>query len=295
MPHPYKTIALTSRADFDGKKKILAEIVKIVEQSGASVSIDSERCDVAVLNKYKRFTEFKGFDLIIAIGGDGTILRTVHKLADFSIPLLAVNRGTLGFLTELTTDDAATTLPKLLNGDGVIEERRMLRCQALRNNEVILTGHALNEVVIGQGAIARVIELKTFVDGTPLTTFRSDGIIIATPTGSTAYSLAAGGSILHPHSRETILTPINAHALNRRPLVVPSETHISVEVLHRKTSLDNAKVSLTFDGQEHFELHCGDRIEVTEHPEHIRFLRQSTDSFYATLRTKLRWNEERES
>jgi NAD+ kinase len=156
----------------------------------------------------------------------------------------------------------------------------------------MMKGHALNEVVISQGAIARVIELKTAVNGTPLTTFRADGIIIATPTGSTAYNLAAGGPILHPTCRETVITPINAHGLGRRPLVVPSVTEIAVEVLHRGKKFGDVKVSLTLDGQSHHELQSEDRIIITEHPNTVRFLRRKKDTFYEALRTKLRWGED---
>jgi NAD+ kinase len=287
----FRSIALTARSDFEHKEETLERIVRIVEGLGIDVCIDPDRCAVPILKRCKHFKELKGFDLIIVVGGDGTILRTVRDLKDFSIPLLTINRGTVGFLTESGTDDLETIIPTLLRAETAVEERQMLSCSVKRGDKEIIQGHVLNEIVMSQGAIARIIQLETTINDQHLATFRSDGVIIATPTGSTAYNLSAGGPIVHPRSRETIITPINAHAITQKPLVVPADEVITVTVLPRESKFEHVEVSLTLDGQTHHKLQRGDRVTVTEHPERVRFLRQQKDTFYKTLRGKLGWGE----
>ena len=287
----YPRIALTARSDFEEKETILKGIADIVLKAGASLSIDAERCDLPALKKFERYHELRGFDLIIVAGGDGTILRTVKEMKEFTAPLLTVNTGTIGFLSELPADECLKEIPKFLAGHGQSDEREMLSCRVLRGGKEIIAGHALNEIVVSQGAIARLIQLKTTINGVQFTTFRADGIIISTPTGSTAYNLAAGGPILHPSSAEIIITPINPHTLTQKPLGIPSHSHVTVEVLRRESSHEDVRISLTIDGQTHHEIARGDHVEITTHPEKIRFLRKEKDSFYETLRDKLGWGE----
>jgi len=287
----YPRIALTARSDFENKNEIIGDIATILEKSGAKIFVDEKRCDVASLKKFERYQKLSGFDLIVVVGGDGTILRTVKEMEEFSIPLLTINRGTVGFLTELDTEECADTIPKLLRGEGHIDERQMLSYSVIRNGKAIITGHALNEVVVSQGAIARLIKLKTMINGLPLTTFRADGIIISTPTGSTAYNLAAGGAILHPSSIDTIITPINAHTLSQKSLAIPATSEIDVEVLRGESKFEDIRTSLTIDGQTHYELHRSDHVGVTQHPKKVQFLRRKKDTFYETLRDKLGWGE----
>ncbi len=291
MSSPFSRIALTARSDFENKDEILGDIATILGKSGAKIFVDEKRCDVPSLKKFERYQKLSGFDLIVVVGGDGTILRTVKEMEEFSTPLLTINRGTVGFLTELDTEECADLLPKLLRGEGHLDERQMLTCTVLRNGKEVITGYALNEVVISQGAIARLIKLKITIDGMPLTTFRADGIIISTPTGSTAYNLAAGGPILHPSSIDTIITPINAHTLTQKSLAVPAASKIDVEILSRELKFEDIRTSLTIDGQTHYELERSDHVRATQHPEKIRFLRRKNDTFYETLREKLGWGE----
>jgi NAD+ kinase len=285
----FRRIGLTCRSVIERKEELLDRIVRVVEGAGADICIDAQRCDVPLLKRCNRFEELKELDLIIILGGDGTILRTVRELKDFSIPLLAVNRGRVGFLAEVDTKDIATLLPPLLGGAHTIEERQMLQCRVERNGKTIIFGHVLNEVVIHQGAIARLIDLRASVNGAPLTDYRADGIIIATPTGSTAYNLAAGGPIVHPTLETMILTPINPYAFSQKPLVIPAAEEVSVEILPRESKFEDITVSLTFDGQVHHPLCGGDRITVSRHPEKIRFLRLTKDTFYDAIRRKLQW------
>ncbi len=291
MATPYSRIALTSRSNFENKEQVLKGIVDLIKNTGAEVCVDEERCNLPSLKKCKKFKDPKDVDLIIVVGGDGTILRTVNRMKDFSVPLLTVNRGTLGFLTECDTDECEKVIAELLSGSGVLEERDMLACTVSRDGKEIIKGHSLNEVVISQGAIARLFDLRTKVNGGLLTTFRADGIIISTPTGSTAYNLAAGGPIVHPHCCDTIITPINAHTLSKKPLAVPSDTEIEVEIKLKPSSREDVRISLTLDGQTHYELEKNDRVIVGPHSEKIRFLKRKEDAFYETLRGKLGWGE----
>ena len=165
MPPPYPRIALTSRSNFEDKEKVLKGIVDLIEDTGVEVCVDEERCALPSLKNYKKFKEPKDVDLIIVVGGDGTILRTVNRMKDFGTPLLTVNRGTLGFLTECDTGECEEVISELLSGSGILEERAMLACNVIRDGQEIIKGHALNEVVISQGAIARLFDLKTKVNG----------------------------------------------------------------------------------------------------------------------------------
>jgi NAD+ kinase len=290
MP-PFHRIGITARTDFEDKENVLQQIVNLVIESGADVCIDPERCKVSSLEKCVEFKELRGFDLVIVVGGDGTILRAIRELKDFSIPLLTINRGTIGFLAECDIDECETLLPKLLKGEGIVEERNMLTCAVTREGREVITGHVLNEITISQGAIARIIELNTGINEEHLITFRSDGVIIATTTGSTAYNLAAGGAIMHPQIPAMILTPINAHAFNQKPLIIPSKEKVEIEVLPRESEFETIDVSLTLDGQTHHALKRRDIVKVETHPETIKFLKRRHDTFYETLRGKLGWGE----
>lgn len=287
----FKHVALTSRSEIVEKERTLQRIVASVEAADATVCIDLERCVVPSLKHCTCFRELKGVDLILILGGDGTILRTVRELKDFSIPLLSINQGRVGFLAEVDAEEIETLIPELLRGKYIVEERHMLQCRVLRKGKEVLTGHVLNEVVIHQGAIARLIDLKTSINGNPLTEYRADGIIIATPTGSTAYNLAAGGPIVHPTLEATILTPISPYAFSQKPLVIPGNHEVTVEVLPRESKFEDITLSLTFDGQVHHTLLSGDHIITTNHEEKVRFLRRKKDAFYASIRRKLKWGE----
>lgn len=303
---PFQKVALTARSEIPEKEETLKHIARIVEQAGGEVHIDPVHCDVPALTKCKRFEELRNFDLIIILGGDGTTLRAVRDLKDLRIPLLTVNRGQVGFLAECTADEIEEVLPPLLRGEGMIEERLLLSCRVLRpapqhqalragagrsQSKEIHSGMVLNEVVVSQGPIARLIELRTSVNGSLLTVFRADGLIVATPTGSTAYSLSAGGPILPPSVEAILLTPINAYAFNQKPLVLSSRDTVEVDILPRESMYENTQVSLTLDGQTHVPLLRGDHIVVQANSERIRFLRRSEQSFFAKLRGKLGWGE----
>ena len=288
----FHRIGVTVKSDLDHKDEAVKTVMEIVKKSGAEVLVDDTRCqDLPSAKGMAVFEDEKNLDLLIVIGGDGTILRAVRQLNDFSIPILSVNRGAVGFMAETNMDEAATLLPKLLGGEGIIDERSVLHVEAKRGKDILFNGNVLNEAVISQGTIARLMNLRTSINGEELTTFRADGLIIATPTGSTAYSLAAGGPIVHPRLSAAILTPINSHSFSQKPLVIPSDHVIEVEVQTKDNKFSDVEVSLTLDGQTYIRLERGDTVSAHINKQTVKFLRRKQDTFFGTLREKLKWGE----
>jgi len=233
----------------------------------------------------KQVTEqVTGSDLILTIGGDGTILRAAQAVVPQSIPITGINLGQLGFMTELAADEAMEKLPVLLAGEGWIDERAMLEAElATDEGQKSKRLFALNDVVIARGEIARIIYVEATVDGEPLTTYKADGVIVATATGSTGYSLAASGPILHPNSCQFLLVPIMPHLSLGSTLVLPSETIVELRIgtVH--------KAMLSIDGHISLPLAGGDTITIKQSPVKTRFLRVSPKtSFYSTLEQKLK-------
>jgi len=291
MALAYQKIGVTARSDIKNRSATLRKIVSIIEAAGAEVLLDKHRCDIPELKKYKRYRSQKDLDLLIVLGGDGTILRSIREHDDFSVPILSVNMGTVGFLSELTLEESETKIPHFLKGKGKIEKRSLLEITAMRGKEKLWHGLVLNEAVIAQGAISRLIDLKTNVNGDSLSTFHADGVIIATPTGSTAYSLAAGGPIVHPKLKATILTPINPHSFTQKPIVLPGENTIEVTILTKLNKFGDIQVSLTLDGQTYVALKRNDTVCAVMCGETAKFLRFSDETYFGTLRNKLKWGE----
>ncbi len=290
----YKRIGITVKSGLDSKNEAVEKVISILESLGAEILIDPKRVD-DLGSKYPAYSSEEDIDLLLVIGGDGTILRSIRDLQTFTTPILSVNRGTVGFLAETELDEAEELLPKLLSEEGILETRSLLDVTAKRGSKVIYSGHALNEAVIAQGTIARLVDLHAKVNGEDLTTFHADGLIIATPTGSTAYSLAAGGPIVHPAHNATILTPINPHSFSQKPIVLPSSDEIEVSVLTKANKFKDTEVVLTLDGQVYVPLQNGDVIFACGSKTTIQFLRRKQDTFFGTLRTKLKWGERLES
>lgn len=224
------------------------------------------------------------YDLVVALGGDGTLLAAARSLAE-GVPILGVNLGSLGFLTEIHRAELYPTLVQVLAGRFTTEQRRLFDVEVRRAAGGSSPSYrVLNDAVITKGALARIIELTTRVDGNLVASYRADGLIVSTPTGSTAYSLSAGGPILHPLLPVTVLTPICPHTLSLRPLVVPDRAAIGV-------TLETAReeVFLTLDGHEGISLGCGDTVCVTRSRSKVRLVKAGGRSFYDALRDKLRW------
>ncbi len=290
MPLRYKTVGITARSDISDRERTLHHVIRIAEDCGATVLLDPKRCMLSGI-KNKAFKKHSDLDLLIILGGDGTILRTVRELEDFSVPILSINKGTVGFLSELSLGETERLIPHFLRGKGKIEERSLLEVTATRGKKKIWKGRVLNEAVVSQGAISRLIDLETAVNGDSLTTFHADGVIIATPTGSTAYSLAAGGPIVHPELKATILTPINPHSFSQKPIVLPGEEEIEVTIHTKPNKFGDVQVSLTLDGQTYVTLTRDDTVHAIQSKETVKFLRRSEETYFGTLRDKLKWGE----
>jgi len=225
-------------------------------------------------------------DLLIVLGGDGTLLSVVRALEERAVPILGVNLGTLGFLVEVSVDGMHEALARALDGEMTIEPRMRLAVRLLRDGRELRRWLALNDAVITKGASARIVDLEARADGQLVTTYHADGLIVSTPTGSTAYTLSAGGPILLPGVPSMVLTPICPHALTQRPLVLPDSALIEV-IVHPR----GGEVRLAIDGQEGAPLHDGDLVEVrrSEHPALL--LVSPAHSRFEVLRSKLRWGE----
>jgi NAD+ kinase len=226
-------------------------------------------------------------DLVVVLGGDGTLISTARTIGERNIPILGVNLGSLGFLTEIALDELYPALEKCLAGDFRVSERLMLQSVVERCGEELASNLVLNDVVINKGALARIVDLKTRVNGHELTTFKADGLIISTPTGSTGYSLSAGGPIINPSMNCVVITPICPHTLTNRPLVIDAASDVTVTV----KSLDDEDIYLTLDGQVGVELKSGDMIHVKRAAHSTRLIMSEERDYFAVLRTKLKWGE----
>ena len=230
-----------------------------------------------------------GVDVVLVLGGDGTLLSMADCIgeAGSAIPILGVNFGSLGFLTEITLPELYPSLEAALDGRAHIENRMMLRSTTIRDGKTFAQLIALNDAVITKTARSRLIDLSVSVGDEFVTRVKADGLIIATPTGSTAYNLSAGGPIVHPSVDALVLTPIAPHTLTNRPIVIPANSAVRVQ----PNMQDRDEVFVTFDGQAGFELQAGDEVTVRRAETPLRLIRPSTRSYFEVLRTKLKWGE----
>lgn len=286
----YPRIGVTVKSTLDEKDDAVGLVLQILHEEGAEVFLDVEHMHgLPCIRDYVPLSDEASIDLLVVIGGDGTILRAVRELRGFRVPILSVNRGAVGFLAETRLEEADTLVRQLLHGNGVTEERALLHVEVVHNEVSTRQGYVLNEAVIAQGAIARLMNLRTLINGEPLAIFHADGLIVATPTGSTAYSLAAGGPIVHPRLHAMILTPLNPHSFSQKPIVVPGASRIDVEVQTQENKFSDHQISLTLDGQTYISLQRSDLVRVSMGKETVRFLRRREDTFFSTLRAKLQW------
>jgi len=225
-------------------------------------------------------------EMIVVLGGDGTLLSVARQVWNKNIPILGVNLGGLGFLTEITLDELYPVLEKVLRNDFEINEREVLNAGVIRNGKRIVEFIVLNDAVINKGALARIIDLETTINGEYLSTFRSDGLIISTPTGSTAYNLSAGGPIVYPSLHTIIITPICPHTLTIRPIIIPDDVKIRALLKSR-----DEEVTLTLDGQQGFTLEFEDVVEVGKAEGRILLIKSPYRQYFELLREKLKWGE----
>jgi NAD+ kinase len=225
-------------------------------------------------------------DLLIVLGGDGTLLAAARLLDSRNIPILPVNLGGLGFLTSVTLDDFYPVLEQAINGQARFSERVMLESQVLRQGKIFHRARALNDAVLNKAALARIIDLHLHINGEFVCNYKADGLILSTPTGSTAYSLSAGGPIVYPLVSAFVITPICPHTLTNRPLVVPDNVKIEIGFASGKEP-----IYLTLDGQVGVELKPEDLVTLAAAPERLRLVRPQQKSYFSVLRDKLKWGE----
>ena len=230
----------------------------------------------------------KTCDIAIVIGGDGTFLGAARSLMGSGIPLLGINMGRLGFLTDVVPGDATEALAQVMDGKFEEEHRFLLNTQVMRDKQCLVDVCALNDVVAHKWRIARLLTFETYIDSVLVNSQRSDGLIVTTPTGSTAYALSSGGPILHPSLDAIALVPICPHTLSTRPIVVQGSSEIEIVL----SSGDQPEAQLTCDGQTAMELSPGDRIHISKHPQPLRLIHPLGHDYYATLRAKLHWGRE---
>ncbi len=225
-------------------------------------------------------------DLVVVLGGDGTLLGAARKVGRYGLPILGINLGGLGFLTEIPVEMLYQDMERIISGEVAIEPRLMLQATVLRDGEQMCRFTVLNDAVINKGALARIIDLRVSIDGHFLTTFRADGLIVSTPTGSTGYNLSAGGPVLYPDLEALILTPICAFTLTHRPIIVPDTSVVEVQM-----GKSNEEVVLTLDGQVGFELMENDRVIISKSENKLKLIKSPDQDYYDILRTKLKWGE----
>jgi len=224
-------------------------------------------------------------DLGLVVGGDGTMLGIGRQLAPYGVPLIGINHGRLGFMTDIPFGSFETVLPPMLRGEYEEDQRLLMHARVLRQGQCVFDALAMNDVVLHRGNSAGMVELRVEVDGHFVANQRADGLIVATPTGSTAYSLSAGGPILHPAIAGWVLAPIAPHTLSNRPVVLSSNSEVAIEIVSDREAIAN------FDMQSLAALHLGDRIIVRRSEHSVRFLHPLGWSYFDTLRQKLHWNE----
>ena len=285
---PFRTVALIGRYATAGIEGPLEELAACILRNGQDVVFERDTALATGLTDYPALAPDeigKHADVAVVLGGDGTLLGLARQLAGYPVPLIGVNHGRLGFMTDIPLQDVHSVLPDMLAGRYESETRMLLESQEVRDDGVIFSALAFNDVVVNRSGISGMVELAVSVDGHFMYNQRSDGLIVSTPTGSTAYALSAGGPILHPTLSGLVLVPIAPHALSNRPIVLPHDAEVSIEVATARDA------SVNFDMQSLTSLLPGDRIVVRRSAKTVDLLHPIGYNYYATLRKKLHWHE----
>ena len=292
MPmEPFRNIGIIGR-DGSGVVESLQRLVVFLRSRGLNIIIgdhiqhllDASCLQDARICSRKMIGEIS--DLIIVVGGDGSLLAAARTLARYDVPVLGVNRGRLGFLTDVSPDEIEARVGEVLDGQFRIEKRFLLDAVVKRNGEPVGAGEALNDVVVNSGTSAKMIEFELYIEGEFVYRQRSDGLIVSTPTGSTAYSLSGGGPIMHPRLDAIVLVPMFPHTLSSRPIVVDGNSEIKLVIC----DTNSGGVPVTFDGQVNVTAQPGDLVYVTKKPHKLKMIHPLTHSFYASCRDKLGWH-----
>ncbi len=278
-----KTVALIARPQKEEAVTLAKELIAAFKEL---TFLTEEHFAPALGLKASDHAALAAADVAIILGGDGTLIHGARVLRGRPVPIVGVNLGSLGFMTEIPVSEAVQTLRQVLEGKANIDSRMKLHCRLYRGDKLLLEDEVLNDIVINKRALAKIAAHETWLDGAFVATYLADGVIFSTPTGSTAYSLSAGGPIVHPSVDCVVVTPICPHALTQRPIVVPGDQLLSV----RLTS-DLQDVYLTIDGQAGQPLQKGDRIEVHKSPNRVQLVRNLSRDYFSILRAKLHWGE----
>src|SRR5215813_7596103 len=282
-----KSVGILTKPKFPEVKRTLHDVVSWLRARSINVVLDTTSAMLlGGRGGYQKYQLANTADVLLVLGGDGTMLNAARLAGERSIPILGVNMGGLGFLTEVRLDNLYPSLERVFANDFVLDERLMLRTHIHRHGESVAQGVALNDVVISKGTVARMIELKIAIQGRFVTNLRGDGLIVSSPTGSTAYSLTAGGPIIDPAVQSLILSPICPHTLTHRPLIVPSHAEIDVTL----TSKDDGAMT-TLDGQVGIAMTQGDTVVVQISEHRTRLIRFPETHYYDVLREKLNWGD----
>lgn len=266
---------------------VVPELLRWLCQHGYQIVVDSETAPYApgVEEVAREEIASRPLRFVVVLGGDGTLLSAARSVARAGVPVLGVNLGSLGFLTEVPLDALYPTLEGIEAGRCGVEARSMVHCEVLRSDAAVAGYDALNDIVVGKGTIARLNHCDVYIDGEFVSAYKADSLIVSTPTGSTAYSLAAGGPILMPTMQGFVITPVGAHSLTHRPLVVPDTSNITIVV---NTGTDQAYLSV--DGQIGMPMYDGDRVSCCKSQYQVKLLRVR-GTFFDVLRTKLKWGQ----
>lgn len=286
MAERFRHVAIVGKHQAPGIRPVLEEIAQFLCSHGLDVSLEAETALNTGLTGYETLSNDelgRSCDLAVVVGGDGTMLGFAREMAHYGVPLLGINQGRLGFITDIPIERWRESLAPVLAGDYEVEPRAMLEGAVLRDGESIFSGLALNDVVVSRGGTAGMVELKISVGEQFVANMRADGLIVASPTGSTAYALSAGGPLLHPSIAGWLMVPIAPHTLSNRPIVLPDLGEVRMEIVAGRDA------SVNFDMQSLASLLHGDTITVRRSQHQVRFLHPKGWSYYATLRRKLRW------
>ncbi|AWD32617.1 NAD kinase [Candidatus Kinetoplastibacterium sorsogonicusi] len=287
----FDKVALIGRYQDTGLDAPLIGLAEKLIKTGRKVIIEAETAKNTNLNNYEiaSLKEIgENVSLAIVMGGDGTVLGTARSLAPYNVPLLGINHGKLGFITDIPIEDAYIAIMNIINGNFFIEERKLLQGSVLRTGKKLFSSTALNDIVINRSNNGGMIEIKIDLNGEFMHIQRADGLIISTPTGSTAYSLAVNGPILHPSLEAMLIVPIAPQTLSNRPIVIPSYKTLELTLI--SSGRINKKASVHFDMQPWSELKSGDKIKIQSAKHSIKLIHPSGYSFFSTLRRKLHWN-----
>ena len=284
----FRKVALFGKPRAEGIGAPLQEIARIVQAAGCEVLLDAatrETVGLAQLPGHSLEEIGAAADVAVVLGGDGTMLGIARELAPHGVPLIGINHGRLGFMTDIALEQVPEVLSDMLAGHYETDARMLLECEVERDGQVVFAPRALNDAVISRGVAGGMVEFTVLVNGVTMYNQRADGVILATPTGSTAYALSANGPILHPRVAGVVLVPVAPQALSNRPITLPDDVRIDIRVV------DGREPRVAADMQVFSDLHVGDDIIIERAPFKARFLHPAGYSHFATLRSKLNWHE----